>query len=222
MSNSDSIRILVVDDQELIRQGIATLLSLEAGIAVVGQADSGETAVSQATNLQPDLILMDIRMPGMDGVEAVRIIRQQQPTCKVLMLTTFNDDHYIIKSLQAGATGYLLKDMPSNDLAQAIRLAHAGIYQLAPDVAGKLVGSISQPHGPNTTPPRFPTEKIPVTLRELDVLRLLASGASNKEIALQLSISEGTVKKHISNILQTLDLRDRTQAAIYAVKHNLA
>ncbi|MEM7115234.1 MAG: response regulator transcription factor [Chloroflexota bacterium] len=222
MNNSDSIRILVVDDQELIRQGIATLLSLEEGIVVVGQADSGETAVSQATALKPDLILMDIRMPGMDGVEAVQVIRQQQPTCKVLMLTTFNDDHYIIKSLQAGATGYLLKDMPSHDLAQAIRLAHAGIYQLAPDVAGKLVGNISQPHGPNTTPPQFPSEKIPVTLRELDVLRLLASGASNKEIALQLSISEGTVKKHISNILQTLDLRDRTQAAIYAVKHNLA
>lgn len=212
------IRILVVDDQQLVRQGIATLLALEADIDVVGSADNGQVAVEQAAALQPDLILMDIQMPRMDGIEALRVIRQQNPTCKVLMLTTFDDDRYIIKALREGAVGYLLKDMPSDDLAQAIRLAHAGIYQLSPDVAGKLVGYVTQPPT-ETEPPAVATSLTP---REIDVLRLLASGASNKEIAQQLTISEGTVKKHISNILQTLDLRDRTQAAIYAVKHNLA
>lgn len=220
MENKIIVRVLVVDDQQLIRQGIATLLSYEENISVVGQADSGNAAIEQARLLKPDIILMDIRMPGVDGIEALSTIRRQQPQCQILMLTTFNDDDYIIRALQAGACGYLLKDMPSGDLAQAIRLAHAGVYQLSPEVAGKLVGNISQYQ--SVSQPDLDLATIPVTPREQEVLRLLASGASNKEIALVLTISEGTVKKHITNILQTLDLRDRTQAAIYAVKHNLA
>lgn len=218
MSKTKTIRILVVDDQQLIRQGIATLLALEADIDVVGLADNGHAAVEQAVAQQPDLILMDIQMPVMNGIDALHAIRKQQLMCKVLMLTTFNDDHYIVQALRAGAVGYLLKDIPSDDLAQAVRLAHAGVYQLSPDVAGKLVGNISQP----VASAERNSAETNLTPRELDVLRLLAAGTSNKEIAQQLSISEGTVKKHISKILQTLDLRDRTQAALYAVKHNLA
>ncbi len=220
MNHTAPIRIIVADDQHLIRQGIATLLDLEDDISVVGQAENGETAVSLTLQHQPDLILMDIQMPIMDGIEALAQIRQQLPECKVLMLTTFSNDHYIIQSMQAGACGYLLKDIPSADLAQAVRLAHAGIYQLDPNVAGKLVGNLfaEKPDAKETavSPP-----DIPVTPRELEVLRLLSSGASNKEIAKKLVISEGTVKKHISNILMTLDLRDRTQAAIYAVQHGI-
>ncbi|MEM7798925.1 MAG: response regulator transcription factor [Chloroflexota bacterium] len=213
------IRILIVDDQQLIRQGIATLLSLQEGIDVMGQADGGRAAVDQARTLRPDLILMDIQMPEMNGIEALIEIRQIDPAVKVLMLTTFTDDHFIVQSLKAGACGYLLKDIPSHDLAQAIRLAHAGVYQMAPTVAGKLVGDLSLDA---PIPPAAKQGEIPVTPRELEVLRLLASGASNKEIAAALIISEGTVKKHLSNILTTLDLRDRTQAAIYAVRHGLA
>ncbi len=217
MSKATPIRILVVDDQQLIRQGIATLLDLEPDIDVIGQAEDGEVAIALAKSLSPDLILMDIQMPNMNGIEALRTILQLHPSCKVLMLTTFNDDQYIVKALKAGAIGYLLKDMPSDDLAQAIKLAHAGISQLSHEVAGKLVGNVTHPNAMPTTPSSHSN----LTPRELDVLRLLASGASNKEIAQQLFVSEGTVKKHLSKILQVLELRDRTQAAIYAVRHHL-
>ncbi|MEM7335404.1 MAG: response regulator transcription factor [Chloroflexota bacterium] len=214
------IHVLVADDQQLIRQGIATLLDLESDISVVGQAENGETTVTLTQQHQPDLVLMDIQMPGMDGIEALTQIRTLLPTCKVLMLTTFSNDHYIIQSMKAGACGYLLKDIPSADLAQAVRLAHAGIYQLDPNVAGKLVGNLfAEKDRASETAVSEPD--IPVTPRELDVLRMLSSGASNREIAEKLIISEGTVKKHISNILNTLDLRDRTQAAIYAVQHGI-
>lgn len=215
-----TIKTLIVDDQQLIRQGIATLLSLQEGIEVVGQADSGQVAIELAQTLEPDLVLMDIQMPSMNGIDALIEIQRMRPEIQVLMLTTFTDDHFIVQSLRAGACGYLLKDIPPHDLAQAIRLAHAGVYQMSPTVAGKLVGDISQPV---SRPPAAPiSEEIAVTPRELEVLQLLASGASNKEIAAALTISEGTVKKHLSNILTTLDLRDRTQAAIYAVRHGLA
>lgn len=217
-TDSNTIRILVVDDQQLIRQGISTLLAFEPDIDVVGLADNGQTAIEQAMELCPDLILMDIQMPIMNGIDALLAIRQQQLNCQVLMLTTFNDDQYIVKALQAGAVGYLLKDMPSDDLAQAVRSAYNGIHQLSPDVAGKLVSNMLQP----TPPVEADVVETKLTPRELDVLRLIAAGTSNKEIAQQLTVTEGTVKKHISNILQSLDLRDRTQAALYAVKHKLA
>ena len=216
MIDQTPIRILVADDQQLIRQGIATLLDLEEGLSVIGQAENGEVAVELAKAHRPDLILMDIQMPVMNGIEALKKIRAMHPTCKILMLTTFTNDHYVIQSIKAGAYGYLLKDIPSDDLAKAVKLAHAGIYQLDPNVAGKLVGNLFI----DEVQPIEPVE-IPVTPRELEVLHLLSSGASNKEIADKLTISEGTVKKHISNILTTLDLRDRTQAAIYAVQNGL-
>lgn len=212
-----AIRVLVVDDQRLVREGIASLLGLQEGIEVVGTAVDGQEAVEKATVLAPDVILMDVRMPVMDGIAATAAIRRTLPDCRVLMLTTFDDEEYIIRSLQAGAMGYLLKDIPAGDLAQAIKLTYAGIFQLSPSVAGKLVGQLSARGKAelSSAPPADLTE------RELEVLRLLARGATNREIAEALMVSEGTVKNHVSNILGRLGLRDRVQAAIYAYDHGL-
>jgi len=215
------VTVLVVDDQRLIREGIASLLAIQEGIKVVGVAENGEEAIQLALKLTPDIILMDVRMPIMDGIDATSQIRQQLPPCQVLMLTTFDDEEYIVKSLLAGASGYLLKDIPASDLAQAIRLTQRGVYQMAPSVAGKLVGRldrkiIEQPEKQISIPP-----EIDLTLREMDVLRLVATGATNREIAQDLCVSEGTVKNHVSNILSRLGLRDRIQAALYALKHKI-
>ncbi len=222
------VRILVVDDQQLMRDGIASLLSIQEGIEVVGAVANGQEAIDQALALSPDVILMDIRMPVMDGITATEQIRPQLPDCQVLMLTTFDDDEYIVKALIAGASGYLLKDIPAQDLAQAIRLAHRGIYQLEPSIAGKLVGALSDSLQTSPAPPEkssqatsAPADLPDLTERELEVLRLIATGATNREIAGALVISQGTVKNHVSNILSCLGLRDRTQAAIYAREKNL-
>jgi DNA-binding NarL/FixJ family response regulator len=216
----NDVTVLVVDDQRLIREGIASLLDIQEGIAVVDMAVDGQEAVEKALALGPDIVLMDVRMPVMDGIMATRTIRQQLPACQVLMLTTFDDDEYIVKSLQAGACGYLLKDMPAVDLAQAVKLAHAGIFQLAPSVAGKLVGQIETVSSHKPVPTAAPIDH-ELTKRELDVLRLIATGATNREIAQQLVISEGTVKNHVSSILSRLGLRDRIQAALFAHEHDL-
>ncbi|MGD1940357.1 MAG: response regulator [Leptolyngbyaceae cyanobacterium] len=212
------IRILLVDDQYLIREGIASLLELEATIEVVGIAANGQEAIAQALKLKPHIILMDVRMPEMSGVEATAQIRQALPTCQIIMLTTFDDEEFIVQSLLAGACGYLMKDIPPQDLIQAIKLAHAGVYQLAPEVAGKLIGALKSNQASVTKPPI----ETPLTARELEVLKLLAKGTTNKGIAQALYVSEGTVKNHVSNILMRLDLRDRTQAAIYAVENGLS
>ena len=215
----NNITVLIVDDQRLIREGIASLLGIQEGVTVVGTAVDGQEAIAKAQELQPDVVLMDIRMPVMDGVTATARIRQQQPGCQVLMLTTFDDEEYIVKSLQAGASGYLLKDIPAADLAQAVRLTHTGIYQLDPSVAGKLVGALGKCSEKETAVP--PPIQHNLTDRELEVLRLIATGATNREIAAQLVVSEGTVKNHVSSILSTLGLRDRIQAALYAHEHHL-
>ncbi|MGD1928575.1 MAG: response regulator [Leptolyngbyaceae cyanobacterium] len=212
------IRILLVDDQYLIREGIASLLELEAAVEVVGIAGNGQEAIAQALDLKPHIILMDVRMPEMNGVEATAQIRQALPTCQIIMLTTFDDEEFIVQSLLAGACGYLMKDIPPQDLVQAIKLAHAGVYQLAPEVAGKLIGALK--HKPEFV--AKPPIETPLTARELEVLKLLAKGTTNKGIAQALYVSEGTVKNHVSNILMRLDLRDRTQAAIYAVENGLS
>lgn len=224
---TDDVAVLIVDDQRLIREGISSLLEIQNGISVVGTAVNGQEAIDKAKTLQPDVVLMDVRMPVMDGIVATAHLKQTQPGCEVLMLTTFDDDDYVIKSLQAGASGYLLKDIPASDLAQAIKLAHAGIYQLDTAVAGKLVGALSQPK--KETAPLVKTNTEPadilaehdLTQRELEVLRLIATGATNREIADELVVSEGTVKNHVSSILSRLGLRDRTQAALYAHQHYL-
>jgi DNA-binding NarL/FixJ family response regulator len=220
----NSVRVLVVDDQQLMRDGMASLLNIQPGIEVVGTAADGQQAVEQVQKLSPDIVLMDVRMPVMDGIAATQQIRREYPTCQILMLSTFDDEEYIIKALIAGASGYLLKDIPAPDLAHAVQLAHKGIYQLEPSIAGKLVGALSQPasSAPITTSHPSPVDDIlDLTDRELDVLKLIATGATNKEIAQELIISEGTVKNHVSNILNCLGLRDRTQAAIYAHEKNL-
>ena len=215
------VTVLVVDDQRLIREGISSLLEIQEGIHVVSTAIDGRQAVEQALALVPDIVLMDVRMPVMDGIEAASKIRQQLPACRVLMLTTFNDDDYIVKSLLAGASGYLLKDMPAADLAQAVKLAHAGICQLDETVASKLLNAVTAGAAHQPEPARPSRELTELTKRETEVLELIATGATNREIAEQLVISEGTVKNHVSNILSRLGLRDRIQAAIYAYEHGL-
>lgn len=229
------VRVLIVDDQQLMREGIASLLMIQDGIEIAGTAANGQEALEQAISQQPDVILMDVRMPVLDGVAATEQILQQVSTCKILMLTTFNDDAYILDALQAGASGYLLKDLPARDLAQAIQAVHRGIYQLDPSVAGHLKALLSQSQVSQEGSRAQGVPFVPVagtsisnsfgmtglTERELEVLRLIAKGATNREIAEALVISEGTVKNHISNILGRLNLRDRTQAAIYARDHGL-
>jgi DNA-binding NarL/FixJ family response regulator len=225
------VRVLVVDDQRLMCDGIASLLEMQEAIEVVGTASNGQEALEKAVSLRPDVILMDVRMPVMDGVVATGQVRRELPSCRILMLTTFDDDEYVIAALQAGASGYLLKDLPAPDLASAVQAVYKGIYQLDPAVASKVIASLSRlqtldsanqsgavssasgamSHA-GTPSPRAGD----LTGREVEVLRLIAKGATNREIAEQLVISEGTVKNHISNILSRLSLRDRTQAAIYA------
>jgi DNA-binding NarL/FixJ family response regulator len=206
-----SVRVLVVDDQRLVREGIASLLGLQPGISVVGVAGNGKEAVERTLALAPDVVLMDVRMPEMDGVDAVAVLRTRAPDCRVVMLTTFDDEEYVVQALRAGAAGYLLKDLPATELAEAVRLAHAGVTQLDRSAARHVAAALSA-HTPSTDA---------LTSRETDVLRMVAAGATNREIAVRLYLSEGTVKNHISRILARLGLRDRTQAAIYARDHGL-
>ena len=218
-SRSPSVRLLVVDDQALMRDGLASLLSLEQGITVVGTASNGEEAVRQVITLEPDVILMDVRMPVIDGLAATVQIRRDFPNTLILMLTTFDDDALVSAALQAGANGYLLKDLPPADLAKAIRAANSGVYQLDPTIAGKLIANRVVP--PNVPPPSAIPPVAGLTEREREVLKLVSTGATNREIANELYIGEATVKSHISNILGRLGLRDRTQAAMYARDHGL-
>jgi DNA-binding NarL/FixJ family response regulator len=207
------IRILLVDDQDLLRQGLASLLALEEDLEIIGQASHGQEAIAQATELQPDVILMDVRMPVCDGVTATKEIHQRFPWIRILVLTTFDDDEYIWQSLQAGALGYLLKSTPSSQLANAIRTLYQGHSQLGPSIASKVFAQMnSQPSEPPTTNHHFSD-------RETEILQLLGQGLNNKEIAQQLYLTEGTVKNHISRILAELGMRDRTQAALWAQKH---
>jgi DNA-binding NarL/FixJ family response regulator len=204
----EPVRVLVVDDQQLIREGIASLLGIQQGIVVVGTARDGREAVEEAVALQPDIVLMDVRMPGMDGVEAVTVLRGRAPACRVIMLTTFDDEEYVVRALRAGAVGYLLKDLPARELANAVRLACAGVAQFDSAAAARLAAALSRA-APD------PVDDV-LTMREIEVLKLVAAGSTNREIAERLYLSEGTVKNHISRILGRLGLRDRTQAAIYA------
>jgi DNA-binding NarL/FixJ family response regulator len=231
------VRVLVVDDQRLMREGIASLLGIQDGVEVIGTASNGEEALEQAVSLRPDVILMDVRMPVMDGVTATEQLRRQVPDCKILMLTTFDDEEYVIEALRVGASGYLLKDIPARDLAQAVQAVHRGIYQLDPAVVGRVMTSLGGLKGAESRAPVSTTasssrvnaapatpgslKHAGLTEREIEVLRLIAKGATNREIAETLVISEGTVKNHISNILSRLGLRDRTQAAIYARENAL-
>jgi len=206
------IRLMIVDDQKLMREGLRTLLELEGGFEVVAEAGDGQAALDAYAELQPDVVLMDIRMPGMDGVEATRRLHEKWSNARVIILTTFNDDTYVFEALRVGALGYLLKDLSGHELANAVQTVANGGVLIDPSVARKVVAEFAR-----LTPSARPINDglpDPLTDRELDVLRLLAEGMSNREIGNKLSLTEGTVKNYVTNVLQKIGARDRTQAAL--------
>ncbi|NPV55715.1 MAG: response regulator transcription factor [Anaerolineae bacterium] len=209
------IRILLVDDQVLFREALRTLISEQTDFVVVGEAGNGEEAVNMISLLKPSIILMDLRMPIMGGVEATRKIRQDYPDCKVIMLTTFDDDELVFDGLKAGAIGYLLKDVSSEKLFEAIHTANEGQYVLHPSITGKVVEEFSRLRQDKPTKNQAIIFE-QLSPREIEILELVAKGSSNKEIADYLYIAEGTVKNHMRNILSKLDARDRMQAVIKA------
>lgn len=209
------VKVLVVDDHRVVRAGLVALLQQQPGLTVVGEAGNGEEAVTQALALQPDVVLMDMQMPVLNGVDATRQIKAARPQIEVLVLTTYDDDALIWGGLQAGAKGYLLKDAPPEELLRAIRAVAAGQTVVPPDVAARLVQVISQ-GGPS---PAAAADQL--TERERETLRQVARGLTNKEIAAELGISENTVKTHISNLFQKLDAHDRTSAVTRALSLGL-
>ena len=209
-----SIRLLLVDDQALFREGLRTLLSLYSDLEIVGEAANGQEAVQQVEDLQPDVVLMDLRMPVLDGVAATRKLKKIRPASRVIILTTFDDDEHVFDGLRAGAVGYLLKDVSSEKLVEAIRTTARGESFLQPNIAAKLVAEFARLEDTQAHPKQDLVD--PLSGRELEILALVAGGASNKEIAAELFITEGTVKNHVTNILGKLGVRDRTQAALKA------
>jgi DNA-binding NarL/FixJ family response regulator len=208
------IRVLLVDDHAVVREGLRTFLSLQDGITVVGEAGDGEAGVRAAEQHKPDVVLMDLVMPRLDGVGAMRELRRLLPSARVIVLTSFLDDDRLLPAIQAGAAGYLLKDAEPQEIARAIRTAHAGETLLDPAVAARLVEAIASPAG-QAEPERL-------TAREREVLTLIARGYANKRIALELGVAEKTVKTHVGHVLAKLGVTDRTQAAVYAVRAGLA
>jgi NarL family two-component system response regulator LiaR len=210
---TDDIRVLIVDDHAVVREGLRTFLELQDGIAVAGEAADGEQAVMQAEALRPDVVLMDLVMPRLDGVGAMRELRRRLPETRVIVLTSFAEDERLLPAIQAGAAGYLLKNVAPPELARAVRAAHAGEALIDPVIAARLVEAIAQPAG-EPAPERL-------TAREQEVLALIARGYSNKRIALELGIAEKTVKTHVGHVLAKLGVTDRTQAAVHAVRMGL-
>ncbi len=205
-------RILLIDDQRLMREGLRTLLELETDFEIVGEAGDGQAGLEAFEQLQPDVTLMDIRMPVMNGVEATRRILSRQPGARIIILTTFDDDANVFEALRAGALGYLLKDASGQELASAVRTVMAGGALIEPSVARKVFAEFAR-LAPAAKPAELPE---PLSEREREILRLLADGLSNKEIAYKLSLAEGTVKNYVTNVLAKIDARDRTQAALRA------
>ena len=216
-----TISVLLVDDQPLLRTGFRLILASEPDLEVVGEAGDGETALGQVKALRPDVVLMDIRMPRMDGVEATRKIVETYgaEASRVLVLTTYDNDEYVVEALRAGASGFLLKDTPAEDLVEAVRVVHRGEAVVAPRVTRRLLDRFAR-HLPHATPRREAAHP-DLTEREEEVFRLVARGLSNAEIAAALVVSETTVKTHVSNLLTKLGLRDRVQAVVYAYENGL-
>lgn len=210
------MKVLVCDDQAIVRDGLELLLKLESDINVVGSAQDGDEAVQMAGKFLPDLVLMDLKMPGMNGVEATLRICASYPTIKVLVLTTFDDDEWVFDAVRAGAAGYILKDTPREKVIEAIRGTLTGKSFIDPIVAGKLLQHVSNKQ---EEPQSILTEKL--TPREVEVLRAISHGLNNTDIAARLHLSEGTVRNHISAIFAKLEVTDRTQAAIIAIRHGL-
>ena len=207
------IRVLIADDHAVVRQGLRTYLELQDDIEVAAEAADGEAAVAEAVRIAPDVVLLDLAMPRMDGLAALRELRQRAPAARVLVLTSFGEDDRLFTALRSGAAGFLLKDAEPAELARAIRSAHEGQAPLSPAVATRVVEELASG--------RRPRALDVLTPRELDVLRLVARGRSNKRIALELGVAEKTVKTHVGHVLAKLDLTDRTQAALYAAREGL-
>ncbi|AMW09636.1 DNA-binding response regulator [Streptomyces qaidamensis] len=210
---ADAIKVLLVDDHQVVRRGLRTFLEVQDDIEVVGEAADGSEGVDRAEELKPDVILMDVKMPGMDGVDALRRLRELANTARVLIVTSFTEQRTVVPALRAGAAGYVYKDVDPDALAGAIRSVHAGHILLQPEVAGALLAQEESNAGTGRAGS--------LTEREREVLGLIADGRSNREIARALVLSEKTVKTHVSNILMKLDLADRTQAALWAVRHGV-
>ncbi|MDC7218385.1 MAG: response regulator transcription factor [Spirochaetales bacterium] len=214
----DNIKVMIVDDQHLIREGISSLLTLQEGIEVIGAAENGRKCLNRVDELNPDIILMDIRMPVLDGITATKLLKDKGCHAVVLMLTTFDDEELVVKSLKAGARGYLMKDTPTEDLARAIFMARDGIYQMGPEVMDGLIGSLEAKEQEEISP----DDQLiwnNLTDKEKEILRYLARGDTNSEIAQEVNLSEGTVKNYISRILTALGIRDRIKAALLAQKN---
>ena len=212
---ADAIRVLLVDDHAVVREGLRNFLALQDGLEIVGEASDGNEAIEQAQRLGPDVILMDLVMPGLDGIGAMRQLRARSPDSRVIVLTSFLEDERVLPAIQAGAAGYLLKNVEPAELARAIRAAHAGEAIIDPTAAARLVRAIADDARPRVEEPER------LTRRERDVLELIARGRSNKRIALELGISEKTVKTHVGHLLAKLGVTDRTQAALMAVEEGL-
>lgn len=210
---ADPVRVLIVDDHQVVRRGLRTFLEVQEDIEVVGEAADGDEGVARAEELRPDIVLMDVKMPGTDGIEALRRLRELSNPARVLVVTSFTEQRTVVPALRAGAAGYVYKDVDPDALAGAIRSVHAGHVLLQPELAGALLSD-----GTGGGAGRGSA----LTDREREVLGLIADGRSNREIARGLVLSEKTVKTHVSNILMKLDLADRTQAALWAVRHGLA
>ena len=216
MEQPEKIKVLIVDDHQVVRQGLRTFLELHEDIDVVGEAEDGKSAVEQVRQLKPDVVLMDLVMPNMDGITATQQLHELGFPARVIALTSFSEDDKVFPAIQVGAASYLLKDVSPDDLVEAIRAVHHGEARLHPDIARKLMQQVTQMR--NTSQEKSVDE---LTERERDVIRLVAVGRNNREIAQELFISEKTVKSHISNILGKLNLEHRTQLAIYAIKNKL-
>ncbi|GFN31571.1 response regulator [Paenibacillus xylaniclasticus] len=217
-----TIRLLLADDHAMVRKGLQMFLSMQTDLQVIGEAANGQEAIDRTAELLPDMILMDLHMPVLDGIEVTKRLKQSHPDIKVIVLTSFSDEDHVLPAIRAGAKGYLLKDIEPDELVRAIRRVWQGQVELHPDAAGRLMSLLAASEASSKPESHDSASRLSdLTKRELEVLRLIASGMSNKEIGDSLNITEKTVKTHVSHVLDKLGLADRTQAAIFAVKHGL-
>jgi NarL family two-component system response regulator LiaR len=212
---AEDIRILIADDHGVVREGLRALIQTEPGMSVAGEAEDGDQAIALTRSLKPDILLLDMIMPSKSGLEVIQAIKNEPSPVRILVLTSFSDDDLVFPAIKSGANGYLLKNTPPKALLQSIRDVHNGLASMSPSIAALLMRELQRP-------PDLPPTEEPLTGREVDILRLLAQGLSNDEIAAQLFISEGTVRTHVSRILGKLHLANRTQAALYALRGGLA